>query len=53
MTILRYWFHDLVNSFTKQTNMYTHTGDAKIHSSEHMFQDEEMRILINAMTSKN
>lgn len=53
MTILGHWSHDPVNSFTKYTNMYTHMGDAKIHSSEHMFQDEEMRTLINAMASKN
>lgn len=52
-TILIYWSHDPVNSFTKQTNMYTHMGDANIHSSERMLQEEEMRSLINAMASKN
>lgn len=52
MTILRYWSHGLVNSFTKQTNMYPHMGNAKIHSSEHVLQDEEMRTLINAMAAK-
>jgi hypothetical protein len=52
ITILRYWSHGLVNLFSKQTNIYPYTRNANIFSSESMFQDEEMRTLINVMTSK-
>ena len=52
ITILRYWSHGLVNLFSKQTNIYPYARNANIFSSEHMFQDEEMRTLINVMTSK-